>query len=136
MDTGDEAGAAAAATYFMQLFAYVLHTGDVGEWDAVTATDCGFCAKVRADVSRVYGGGGSFSGGELATDQAEVLGSDPTLGGFGVALGYEVSEGAELDAGGGVVELKPSERGMAVVDTVFGAHGWVLVGVSLRDSDS
>ena len=136
MDTGDEAGAAAAAAYFMQLFAYVLHTGDLDRWDAVSTTDCGFCGSVRADVTRVYTNGGRFSGGELTTAPAEVLGTDRALGGYGVGIRYEMSEGAELDVSGGVVEAKPTERGQAVVDTVFGATGWVLVGLSLRNEPS
>ena len=136
MDSGDEAGAIAAATYFMGMFEYVLHTGDVATWDAVSAAACEFCQRVKADVTRVYGAGGSYTGGEFSIEQASVLGVDPQLGGYGVLVPYMIAAGAEIDEAGLVVAAKDAETGRAVIDTVFSEHGWVLVGFSQEHADS
>src|SRR5699024_10520245 len=50
MARDDEAGAVAAAMYFLSLFAYGAATGDVAEWDTMSASGCLGCAGFREEM--------------------------------------------------------------------------------------
>ena len=63
MDAAGPAGAAAAASYLMQLYPYVLATGDLAEWDALSADTCDFCANTRAEVQELQAAGLRSVGG-------------------------------------------------------------------------
>ncbi len=56
-ETGNNAGALAAATYFMELYNYVNATGDLTEWDAASDPGCEYCAAVHDDASEVVRSG-------------------------------------------------------------------------------
>ncbi len=62
--TGNNVGALAAATYFMELYNYVIATGDLTEWDAVSDPGCEYCASVHDDVAALVDAGGRYDGGE------------------------------------------------------------------------
>lgn len=65
MGTPGTDGAAAAASYFMELYPYVLATGDLAEWDAISADTCDFCINTRAEVERLEAAGlRSIGGGQ------------------------------------------------------------------------
>ena len=134
MERSDEVGALAAAEYFMELFAYVMATGDVVEWDAVSDPSCGFCAGVRGDVVRVYEAGGRFEGLSLTTAGSEVLGYDEVLNGFGVGITFELPAGLERSAAGDVVGERAGDSGLAVLDVTPSEQGWHLVGLSLLEA--
>ncbi len=133
MERSDEVGAAAAAGYFMELFAYVMQTGDLEEWDRISAQDCGFCQNTRERIVDVYGDGGRFSGGELRAGTVEHLGYDAVLGVHAAGLNYEFGSGAELAVDGSTVAEMGDEEGYAIVDVVFASGGWVLLGASLSE---
>ncbi len=51
MDTADIAGAEAAATYFVQLFAYTFATNDLEGWVSLSHPECVYCASVTSAVT-------------------------------------------------------------------------------------
>ncbi len=63
MDRDDAEGAAAAAEYFVELYPYVMTTGDTAEWEAMSHAECEPChgfidqAKTIAERGDVYSGG-------------------------------------------------------------------------------
>ncbi|WP_250443983.1 DUF6318 family protein [Actinotalea sp. C106] len=130
MERTDEVGAIAAAEYFMQLFAYVMATGDLEEWDRVSAQDCGFCSGLRSDVEGVYGAGGKYQGGGVALEGTEVLGFEEVIGAYTVATSYSIQPLEQLDASGEVVEVIDAETGDAGLDVIYSARGWTLLGAS------
>lgn len=132
MERTDEVGAAAAAEYFMRLYRYVLQTGDLSDWEAVSAQGCGFCDRVGEDVTRVYGAGGRYVGGELELGPAEALNQDPVTGGYAVGVPYSANVSAELNAFGEVVREFPALDEYGIVDEIFSSGGWTLVGFSVR----
>src|SRR5690625_2414858 len=67
IDDEGQAGAEAAAVYFVELFSYIHATGDFEAWDQLTADECEFCTGVRDSVSDLY-----ESGGYEVTDPPEV----------------------------------------------------------------
>lgn len=132
MQRDDDIGAAAAAGYFLDLFPYVMGTGDTARWDEISAQDCGFCSSVRDDVQAVFASGGRFTGGALTHEPGNVLGRNDMLGGYTVEISYTVEEGTELDAAGTVIDALPEEKATVYVDTVYSSNGWTLVEVSLE----
>ncbi|MFC8190219.1 DUF6318 family protein [Cellulomonas sp. NPDC057328] len=53
MATPSADGAAAAASYFLQLYPYAYASGDLSEWDSMSDPACGFCTNVRSNVTRL-----------------------------------------------------------------------------------
>ena len=134
MDQDDEAGAAAAARYFLELHLFALATGDLEEFDRLSATDCQFCANVRADVLRAYAAGGRFAPSALTVSSIQAGPRHPSLGGYPVRTELTIAGGAEYDAAGDVVAAGVTESGVIDVDVVFSVAGWTLVEVSGSES--
>jgi len=127
MERSDEVGALAAAEYFMELFAYVMATGDVVEWDAVSDPSCGFCANVRTDASDIFGAGGSYRGGAFSLTAGEVVGFDPTFAVHAVQFRYTADSATVLNGDGSMAREIPASDGYLVLDVGYLPTGWVLV---------
>ena len=127
MERSDEAGAVAAATYFLSLFDYVMQTGDLTEWDSVSAQSCGFCVNVHDDAQEIYGTGGTYVGGGFELGEAEVVGFDETLHIHGVQIPYTAAAATVLDSAGGVKREIPAGQGFLLLDVGFSPRGWMLV---------
>ena len=130
MQRTDEAGAVAAATYFMELYSYVLRTGDHVEWDQVGIADCVFCSGTREDVDRIYGVGGRITGGALTLGTPELLVFDPGIGVYAISVPYAFASGAEENRVGDLVEPYAAKDGDLVLEVMYSARGWTLVGGS------
>src|SRR4051812_44399939 len=65
-----KAGAIAFVKYYVELINHAQATGDVGPLAAVEDPGCESCAKGRAYISRIYGGGGHVSGGSWLVSRA------------------------------------------------------------------
>jgi hypothetical protein len=133
MDSADEAGAVAAAGYFLELFSYALRSGDLAEWNRVSADGCAFCASVGDDVKAVYGSGGSYTGGALTVDRVELVNFDENLGGYAIGIEYAMGTGEELDGSGAGIRDIAAERHYGIVDVLYAPGGWLLVGFSIDD---
>src|SRR5690625_1752220 len=57
-DDEGQAGAEAAAVYFVELFHYISASGDFEAWDELTESDCDFCTVARSQVEELYVSGG------------------------------------------------------------------------------
>ena len=136
MERTDEAGAAAAAMYFMKLNSYVLATGDASEWDAVSGQDCDFCSNTAADVDAVYSKGHYYAGPAASVDEVRVLGRDAELGIYSVELHYSLPAGVEVDGSGNIVGDLPAEDGYIVLEVVSSVRGWVMLSGVARDGAS
>ncbi|MBO1752457.1 hypothetical protein J4G33_11660 [Actinotalea sp. BY-33] len=126
MDSSDEAGAVAAAEYFMELFAYVLATGDTTDWNAVTVESCILCTNVRERAETLHASGG-MRGGGVSVHSSQLIGTDTTINARAVEVDYTFSAGEELDASGETTEVLAEESGTAVLDVSFTEQGWVLL---------
>nr|WP_255347118.1 DUF6318 family protein [Cellulomonas sp. KRMCY2] len=133
MERVDEIGAAAAADYFLSLYQYALTSGDLTEWDAVSAQDCSFCINVRSDVTAVYAAGGHYAGGELSSSTARVVGYEETLGVYAVEFEFSVAASTQVGSDGSVVREIPAESGFLILDVLPAAEGWVLLTGDARD---
>lgn len=133
MERTDEVGAVAAASYFMELFSYAYRSGDLTEWDRISAAECEFCASVRVDVAAVYGSGGRLNGGAIMLESAELVGRDDALGVYAVLVPFELAGLQELDGAGVVVEDVDVETGRARLEVIFTVKGWTLLGARSDD---
>jgi DNA-binding LacI/PurR family transcriptional regulator len=64
MKRDDAEGAAAAAEYFIELYPYVMATGDTEEFEAMSHRACGFCDELASQASAIQDAGETFVGGE------------------------------------------------------------------------
>ncbi|MCB7136570.1 DUF6318 family protein [Cellulosimicrobium marinum] len=80
MDQHDAEGAAAAAEYFLELYPYVMTTGDTAEWEAMTHEACGFCSDSIGQATRIVDEEASFEGGEIATTVITTYAQDDLTG--------------------------------------------------------
>jgi len=57
MATPSADGAAAAASYFISLYAYIYATGDTSTWRQMSAATCAFCLDAAADAEAITASG-------------------------------------------------------------------------------
>lgn len=101
-------GAAAAASYFVSLFPYINATGDLTEWDALSAPSCEFCSGVRENVVELHESGNRNLG------YAQILSAEGTEVDAGrwysARLSIVIGESTEVNGAGEVVSHHPEER--------------------------
>lgn len=66
MEQEDAEGAAAAAEYYMSLYGYMLKSGDVAEWAAMSDETCGFCSATLEKVAWLEESGATYESGEAS----------------------------------------------------------------------
>ncbi|MCL3863313.1 DUF6318 family protein [Actinotalea sp. K2] len=133
MDRTDEVGAAAAAEYFMSLYPYVLQTGDLTEWDAMTAATCGFCEGTRDAAGNVVGAGGTLEGGTIKVSVMQTT-WEPAFDLFSVRTEVAEDIAVEKDADGMEVSRAPASTSMAEIHVAHvDDRGWILVEVIALD---
>jgi hypothetical protein len=71
MDQEDAAGAAAAAEYFIELYPYVMATGDTSEWESMSLDTCEPCSGFIEQASTIASRGDVFEGGVIAAEVPE-----------------------------------------------------------------
>ena len=122
-------GAAAAATYFMQLYAYIYATGDTSTWRAMSAQTCEFCLDSATDAETLAAAGSrdltpvavtSAEGQELKDDEW-----------FRALLVVTQPPTVEIDSAGN--ETQTSDGG--TFDVTFAmtwSNGWVIDSVGIE----
>lgn len=63
MSQPGEAGATAAATYFLSLYTYLFESGDATAWNALSDPGCGFCADTASSATSLHDDGWTVQGG-------------------------------------------------------------------------
>ncbi|MBM7477887.1 DUF6318 family protein [Oerskovia jenensis] len=131
MDRTDEVGAAAAATYFLELYPYVMATGDLTEWDAISYVDlCEFCVKVASDVEEYRSAGSFYTGGEVSVEVTKTYPMDTLLGAYPVDVRLAQAESAVTDANGRAVDRTEATAGPLRVELIHNGAAWLLLEVS------
>ncbi|MGC0271799.1 DUF6318 family protein [Pseudactinotalea sp. Z1739] len=128
IDDEGQAGAEAAAVYFVELYSYIHATGDFEAWDRLSADACGFCSGVRESVAEIYG-----SGGYVVTSPANVLDVRSQVwpedsADFAVAVVSEDPGFQDYDSDGELVEEFPPETVRSWVLLEYSADGWKVTG--------
>ena len=103
MSTMDGNGAAAAAVYFIELYGYVLQTGDLTEWNAMSFPDCQFCSSTAQYVRSVHNKGDRIEGGDLKAEVLAIHELEDFVGGYPIDLRV-TQEAARVYAADGTVD--------------------------------
>jgi hypothetical protein len=130
MDRTDGEGAAAAAEYFLDLYPYVMATGDTTEWDAMTWDEtCGFCTGVRADAVEVATNGEAFTGGELTLTNGDIGELDTFVNAYPILYDYAQAPHLRLAADGTVVSEGDGSSGRFQIDMSNNGGNWTVLAV-------
>jgi len=133
MARDDVAGAEAAAQYFLELYPYVHATGDLTEWDAMSAPGCQFCKSVRDGVLAMHSSGESQIDGGF---EITFVGSRPPgIGVSNFAVWVDAIElpSALYDTQGNVIESFEGGPLEFDISLLRGNEEWSIEGVDHRD---
>ena len=129
MERDDAEGAAAAAGYFIELYPYVMATGDTEEFEAMSHRGCGFCDDALRQANRIEAREYIYTGGEsrLAVTTAYVR--DGVTGIY--PLDVEISQEASRITDGGV-EIYSAEAKVSMSRIEMGMRDdvWVVVALA------
>jgi hypothetical protein len=130
MKRKDAEGAAAAAEYFIELYPYVMSTGDTEEFEAMSHRACGFCADALEQAERIDESGWVYAGGESDLAVTQVYERDGLTGIF--PLDVEVTQRSSQIVGSDGEELYTVETKVFERRVEIGLRGgqWVVVTVA------
>lgn len=126
--TPNERDAEKAAEYFLELYEYVLETGDLETWDFRGYVDCGFCSSISEDVSSLTADGAKHHGIAYDVGYSQVVEFDDVLRSFVVELRYSSTAGEVVSPDGSQVRaFEANEEGYLLLEVGFDPHmGWRL----------
>lgn len=136
MGTPDPTGAEAAAEYFVELYHYVLQTGDTSAWDAASEDGCGFCTSTRETVQRRASSGETYHSDGLTVHPATMLAFDETFQIFAVQVPFEFEGAVIRDASGEVTQEVPPSAAFLRLEVGFqpGVGWWLVTGSLYEES--
>ncbi len=129
-------GAAAAATYFIELYGYVLQTGDLTEWDAMSFPACDYCTDTRDYVASAYAAGETFEGSEISAKVLQIHDLNELVGGYPVDLRVTQGPTTRRDASGTTIESGEAWTEIMRFQTVFYGDSWTVLDASVLDGAS
>jgi hypothetical protein len=130
MDRDDAEGAAAAAEYFIELYPYVMATGDTDEFEAMSHEACGFCSDVLNSASANEAASYTYIGGDVTVDVQEVLEQDALTGIIPINVRVEQAESSTLDEFGDKIASASAELNESRVEVADSGDGWVIVEIA------
>jgi hypothetical protein len=130
MEREDAEGAAAAAEYFIELYPYVMATGDTEEFEAMSHRACGFCDDALEQAKQIKEGGWIYEGGGSTLSVTQTYNQDELTGIY--PLDVEISqESSQISESGGAqldsIESKKFDRR---IEMGLRSGEWVVVTVA------
>lgn len=113
MANDDEAGARAAAEYFLELHAYLFESGDVTLWDSMCEAESMFCADARTAAADNFAAGYRQSGGAMTFTVSEVISPDATVEYYEVVGNVDVAPYEIVGPDGAVVRNGEAETDLS-----------------------
>lgn len=104
MSKDDEAGAVAAAKYYLGLFAYANLTGELEKWEEMALPGCEFCEVAAEGVRQVHAAGGWTESGQMAWTGVPDVIFEPAVNVWEITLLADVGEGRGFDSNGQVMK--------------------------------
>lgn len=69
------AGALMTATFFLEQYGPMIRTGDTSHWDALSTSECGYCADASGAARDGVAGGRTVEGGDIAVETSSWRGA-------------------------------------------------------------
>jgi hypothetical protein len=130
MKRKDAKGAAAAAEYFIELYPYVMATGDTEEFEAMSHRACGFCDDALEQAKKIRSRNETWKGGETRGVLLETYKRDEITGIY--PLDFEVEQAAAqiVNAEGATVFEGKDERATYRAELGWKSGAWVVVEIA------
>lgn len=130
MNRKDAEGAAAAAEYFIELYPYVMATGDVEEFEAMSHRACGFCEDALEQAERIEVHGYTYTGGDTDLSVTETYRRDGVTGIY--PLDVDISQEASqiTDGKGGEIYAAKGRVSESRVEMGTRDGQWIVVAVA------
>lgn len=129
-------GAAAAATYFIELYGYVLQTGDLTAWDAMSYPGCRYCADTHDYVASATSAGETFEGSVISVEVVQIHELNELVSGYPVDLRVTQGPTTHRDASGSTIETGDVWTAVMRFQTVFRRGAWTILDASVLDNAS
>lgn len=130
MKRDDAKGAAAAAEYFLSLYAYTKATGDTTEWDAMSHRLCDFCRTVRIATEEMASRDESYTGGEVTLDVIKTYLMDEVTGIYPLDGRLDQASATVRDAQGQVITTTDGAVVERRIEMGIRDNKWVVVTVA------
>jgi len=136
MNANTAEGARKTALYFLELFPYMMRSGDTKEWDRLSvAKECKFCSSNRADAIAARKEHRSYSGGRISARVITTYDRDTLYDGYPIDVKVIQQAYVFRDRGGKTVSSKPKTSGILSVEVIRSGKGWKILGVTSKASD-
>lgn len=132
MERDDAEGAAAAAEYFIELYPYVMATGDTEEFEAMSHRACGFCEQALKDANRIQGRDQNFQGGETEVKVLDQYLQDDLTGIYPLDVEVKQDASETLDADGSLFSSAETQTSEHRVEVGRKNDRWVVVAIAPR----
>ncbi|WP_420113015.1 DUF6318 family protein [Pseudactinotalea sp.] len=129
----DHVGAIWAVRYFLDLYAYMRQTGDTGQFDAMSASECQFCASAVERATAIHEDDGWVEGGEIVFDVHGATAEYPTDEEPNYLVRFSLTQEPQtITRGDGSIDEVDSASGNGVVALQFVNGRFVVFGVNLE----
>ncbi len=134
MSRADEAGARAAATFFVtELYPYTVATHDTRPWLAMSHSLCSYCASIVDSVTAEEGSGTVTTPGTITVIETRVEEASPLT--FGVKLEITVDHDVQRSQEGKAVQAFPAQHLRLGTIVVRQGDRWLVRGVEVFSSE-
>jgi hypothetical protein len=136
MNANTAEGARKTALYFLQLYPYVMATGDLKEFDRLSVYGkdaCEFCDSTRSDVLKYKKKHWTYSGGKVSAKVVHTYLRDDLFDAY--PLNVQVTQDAArwLDSRGTVVDRAQSGMWLERIEVIRVGKIWKILTVSLME---
>ncbi|MBN9373956.1 MAG: hypothetical protein J0I40_00905 [Cellulomonas sp.] len=130
MSRADEAGAIAAASYYMtDLYVYTEMSQDTTRWRAMSHRDCVFCASILKDIAALQSEGQFTIVAPIRVSRISAQALSPAV--FSVTIDMTTGPDEDFTKGGGSLGRTTEDSGTATVIVIRQGTEWITRGVDL-----
>lgn len=130
MKRKDAKGAAAAAEYFIELYPYVMATGDTEEFEAMSHRACGFCDDALEQAEKIRTRNETWQGGEIQGVLLETYKRDEITGIYPLDFAVEQAAARIVNAEGVTVFEGDDEHATYRAELGLQRGDWVVVEIA------
>jgi hypothetical protein len=128
MNANTAEGARKTALYFIQLYPYVMRTGDTKEWDRLSVKkQCDFCSGVRSEALAIKQKKRTYSGGEMTAKVLTTYDRDTLYDAYPLLVRLTQKASVTREADGKVVHRQSMSSGTVVIEVMRVKGGWNIL---------
>ena len=130
MNANTAEGARKTALYFIQLYPYMMRTGDTEEWDRLSVKkQCDFCSETRADAVKIKKQHQIFSGGSITGKVVTTYDRDALYDAYPLDIRVVEQPSITKDRAGKVVKKEGRDGSILAFEVMRVKNGWKILEV-------